>query len=211
MTIELAAQEAVETVISRSSPKLNDSPSSGDVKSGDELAAKNEKSKSLTINCANSNPNSNSSASSKSSTSSISPISSHFDEPKATLKRSRDSSSESTVDLLAPKSCSSPQPPPAKTAKVSYSIMNILGKESNESASQKLPQNLAPPNPSDLSAFMQHSNNPFIMNPFLAAAAAYNQQQPHQQQSQMPWLNMAAMSALYGLSDSKFIYSHFGN
>ena len=201
MTIELAAQEAVETVISHSSPKLNESQSSGELKSGDELVAKNEKSKSLTINCANSNPNSNASVSSKSSTSSISPISNHFDEPKANLKRSRDTSYESTVDLLAPKSCSSPQPPPAKAAKVSYSIMNILGKESSESSSQKMP-----PNPSDLSAFIQHSNNPFLMNPFLAAAAAYNQQpQQQHQQSQMPWLNMAAMSALYGL-DSKFFF-----
>lgn len=135
---------------------------------------------------------------------SISPsFSSHGEpsEPRNTLKRTREASCERPTSS---ESSVNADQPPAK--KVSYSIMNILGKnKEKESTSEKKHQPHLQSTAPDISAFIQQQLsgasgiNQFMMNPFLAAAAALSNQQNNSNQNQLPWLNMAAMSSLYGL------------
>lgn len=210
---------------------------------------------------------------SKEQSASVSPIGSDNNDSQTllkqnvnSLKRNRDSSLEnsslssaveSDLDRRNLSTSSSPQPP-TKTAKTSaYSIMNILGKESNKTLNKENSEDSRPHTPTsqamnlfnnqpDFALLQQHlmanngSNmNPFMMNPFLAAAAALNQNQQSsgqqttsllnnisnlamlsnlngsnkQQQSQAenfwPWLNMAAMSALYNAGGTSNVDSKF--
>lgn len=138
---------------------------------------------------------------SSSSSSSISPASvcsSHTiqenqDTKHKHLKRPRDNSTDTQSSLndfnnKETISRSSPVPPPCKAAKMGYSIMNLLAKDkkenSNKENSVESIHSTSTPLPEqnvlglDVQSFgnpmfPQHqSMNPFLMNPFLAAAAA---------------------------------------
>ncbi len=147
------------------------------------------------------------------------PLSDHQHEeqipPRGSSKRAREASCE------RPTSANSLEQPAAK--KVSYSIMNILGKgkeaESSPGESKKPPQLLQQQQQQqqsvpDISAFIQQQlagvggMNQFMMNPFLAAAAALSghHHQGHSQPNQMPWFNMAAVSSLYGLESKRVFH-----
>lgn len=215
--------------------------------------------KSKALNCMTSDSDENSASTS----SSISPISASsdigHDAKSGALKRNRESSLESAIisghsSDVRNHSAS----PPSKSAKVSsssYSIMNILGngnqvksfsnKENSAECSEVSSKSLSPESQLENANGQQMSStiNPFLMNPFLAAAAAAAAQASGQPSGQMngpmnaqssllnnisnlallsnlnamgpanlanagkqaefwPWLNMAAVSALYGM-DSK--------
>jgi len=108
--------------------------------------------------------------------------------------------------------------PPTKVAKVSYSIMNILGnkesqiegknhKSTTENTQSHMPQDIAGIIQQQIMAAAAGGNNlsQFMMNPFLAAAAAFSSTGGGSQQhpSQMPWFNIPA---LYGFDSELKIY-----
>lgn len=159
------------------------------------------------------------------SSASLSPVSEDVKVNK--LKREREVSTESTERLS----------PPSKTVKMGYSIMNLLSSDKIETKTKCHPQsnkeNNSSPPPAQapdshaLPSQQSQNLNPFLLNPFLAAAAAAaNQANPsanpllnnisnfallsnlkQQNPNELwPWLtNMAALSALYGL-DSEFYF-----
>jgi hypothetical protein len=180
----------------------------------------------LTINCTTTQATSSNNSSGSSA--SISPISKSFSTPvsdvdtRKCLKRNRDSSCESEPRPKSTSSESQKSPvndrPPVKVAKVSYSIMNILGNKESQLEAKSLKPATASTPPQitpDITAIIQqqimaaaaggNGMGQFMMNPFLAAAAAFssanggNQHHHQQQAAQMPWFNM---SGLYGF-DSK--------
>lgn len=164
-------------------------------------------SSSLSVICST-NPTSsaNNSANDTDSISPSLPSQGESSKSRSTLKRARGASCERPTS--SEPSVSSEEQPPAK--KVSYSIMNILGKNTEkENGSDKKHQSYPQSTQPDISAFIQQQlsgvggMNQFMMNPFLAAAAALSNHQNNSQQNQMPWLNMAAMSSLCGLESKK--------
>lgn len=116
--------------------------------------------------------------------------------------------------------------PPSKSAKMAYSIMNILAKDKKDpklnvaNKENSLENGSTSPAPSSTDNQAQ-SINPFFLNPFFAAAAAAASQpgqtnllnnisnlamlSKNQSTEMWPWFNMAAMSALYGLDSKQFI------
>ena len=95
--------------------------------------------------------------------------------------------------------------------KLSYSIMNILSNSNKSTPPPTKAQKLS--NENNFLPTQNSNINQFLLNPFLAAAAAAqsfalqnNATKTNSQANELwPWLNMAAVSALYGF-DSKYFH-----